>query len=76
LHDAVIGERLGTPSAAVITTGFVDGAELMSSALGLPGYAFVVIGHPISSASDDELRAKAADTLRQAAPLLLDAPSR
>jgi hypothetical protein len=35
LHDAVAGERAGTPSVA-ITTGFVDGAELMSSALGLP----------------------------------------
>jgi len=68
----VAGERVGTPAAAVITTGFVDGAELMSSALGLPGYPFVVIPHPISSATDDELRAKAADTLRQAASLLLD----
>jgi hypothetical protein len=71
LHDAVAGERAGTPSVAIITTGFVDGAELMSSALGLPGYAFAIITHPISSATDDELRAKAADTLRQAAPLLL-----
>jgi hypothetical protein len=64
---------VGTPSAAVITTGFVDGAELMSSALGLPGYPFAVIPHPISSATDEELRAKAADTLRQAEALLLRA---
>jgi hypothetical protein len=56
---------------AIITTGFVDGAQLMSSALGLPGYPFAIIEHPISSANDDELRAKATDTLRQAAPLLL-----
>jgi hypothetical protein len=73
LHDAVAGERVGTPSVAIITTGFVDGAELMSGALGLPGYEFAIITHPISSATDEELRTKAADTLRQAAPLLLRA---
>jgi hypothetical protein len=67
----VSGERLGTPSVAVITTGFVDGAALMARALGLPGYRFAVISHPISSAADAELSAKAADALRQAEDLLL-----
>ena len=54
-----------------MTSAFVDGAELMASALGSPGYAFAVIGHPISSATDEELAAKAADTLAQAHALLI-----
>ena len=38
-----------------MTENFVDAAELMGRALGADGYPFVVIPHPISSASDDEL---------------------
>ena len=65
-----MGEQVGTPSVAVITTGFVDGARLMAGALGLPGYGFAVIGHPVSSADDAQLAEHAAETMRQAAVLL------
>ena len=61
---------MGTPSVGVMTDAFVDGAELMATALGMPGYRFAVIGHPISSATDSELRAKARETLEQAADIL------
>ncbi len=71
MHDAVSGERVGTPSVGVMTSAFVDGAELMAIALGLRGYPFAVISHPISSASDAELEIKARATLEQARPLLL-----
>ena len=40
----------------VMTTRFVSAAELMARVLGMPGYQFVVIPHPVSSAVDDELR--------------------
>jgi hypothetical protein len=53
-----------------MTSAFVDGAELMARTLGMSGYAFAVIAHPISSAGDDELAAKARDTIEQAAALL------
>ncbi len=56
-----------------MTTGFVDAAELMASALGVPGYRFAVIDHPISNASDEALEARARATLAQARPLLLRA---
>ena len=61
---------MGTPSVGVMTSAFVDGAELMATALGVPGYPFVVISHPISSASDAELEEKARATLEQARHLL------
>jgi hypothetical protein len=62
---------MGTPAVAVMTSAFVDGAALMAAALGVPGYAFAVISHPISSASDAELEIKARAALEQARPLLL-----
>ena len=56
---------------AVMTTRFVSAAELMARVLGFPGYAFAVIAHPISSASDAALRDMAASAAAQAARLLL-----
>jgi hypothetical protein len=58
---------------AVMTTRFVSAAELMARVLGYPGYAFAVIAHPISSATDDGLRAMAAAAATQARRLLLGA---
>ena len=54
-----------------MTTRFVSAAELMARVLGMPGYAFAVIPHPVSSASDDDLRAMAASTVEQMRRLLL-----
>jgi hypothetical protein len=56
---------------AVMTTRFVSAAELMGRVLGFPGYAFAVIPHPISSATDDDLREMAAAATAQARRLLL-----
>jgi hypothetical protein len=56
---------------SVMTTRFVSAAELMARVLGMPGYPFVVISHPVSSASDDDLRAKARTTAEQISRLLL-----
>jgi hypothetical protein len=66
-----MAERQGVPAIAVMTERFVSAAELMSRALGMPGYRFVVIGHPISSASSEQLEAFARETIRQAGQLLL-----
>jgi len=54
-----------------MTTRFVNAAEMMSRVLGMPGYAFATIGHPVSSATDDVLREYARDAARQAASLLV-----
>ena len=59
------------PAIAVMTDRFVSAAELMCRVLGMPNYRFVVIGHPISSASDDELSHYACMTIAQAPVLLL-----
>jgi transaldolase len=53
-----------------MTTRFVSAAELMSRVLGMPGYAFAVIDHPVSSVADDRLAAMARATIEQARHLL------
>ena len=58
------------PSAGIMTTQFVSAAELMAKVLGLPGYPFVVIDHPISSATLDELADRARLAADEVAALL------
>lgn len=60
------------PSAGIMTTQFVSAAELMAKVLGLPGYPFVVIDHPISSATMEELADRARRAADEVAALLTD----
>ena len=62
------------PAIAVMTDRFVSAAELMCRALGMPNYRFVVVGHPISSASEHELAEYARTTIEQARQRLLRGP--
>jgi hypothetical protein len=56
--DSVALERLGVPSAVVITTEFVKETELTRLALGMPDLEPVVIDHPVSSITQDEIAAR------------------
>ncbi len=47
------------PSAGIMTESFVSAAELMARVLGAEGYPFAVIEHPISSADEAVLAARA-----------------
>ena len=42
-----------------MTTAFVDAAETMAAALGQTDYPFSVVEHPVSSATDAGLEARA-----------------
>ena len=75
MHDAVAAEKLGIPALSVMTERFVSAAELMGRVLGMPGYPFVVIDHPISSASDEALRQMALNTIRDGRALLMEGDS-
>lgn len=50
-----------------MTEKFVSAAELMGQVLGADGYPFIVIEHPISSASTEVLQARAREAAAQVA---------
>lgn len=54
-----------------MTTRFASAADMMSRVLGMPDYRFAQIGHPVSSAIDDELRAMARAAIEQGRSMLL-----
>ncbi|HJO11718.1 MAG TPA: UGSC family (seleno)protein, partial [Gammaproteobacteria bacterium] len=70
-HDAISSERVGTPALGVMTSKFVDAAELMARVLGMPDYKFAIIEHPVSSATDAELEARARVTLEAIEELVI-----
>ena len=47
-------------------------AETMSRALGAENYPFVVVSHPISSATKDELKIQAGNALQEGITFLLN----
>ncbi len=55
-----------------MTSKFVSAAELMARVLGADGYPFVVIDHPISSATPDALSDRARMAVQAGAEILLD----
>jgi Fe-S cluster biogenesis protein NfuA len=71
VHDAISIERLGVPTACVVTDGFVPTARVMAEFAGMPGYPLVVIAHPISDNTGAQLRAKAEQIVYQSVRVLL-----
>jgi hypothetical protein len=69
IHDAIALEKLGVPSAAIITTEFVWETELIRRTLGMPDFDAVVIDHPISSITQDEINARVCQIKEQAAKI-------
>ncbi|HAF69554.1 MAG TPA: hypothetical protein DCL16_10570 [Acidimicrobiaceae bacterium] len=45
-----MAERNGVPAVSIMTSAFVDAAELMARVQGVPLHPFAVIEHPIASA--------------------------
>lgn len=63
MHDTVWFEIQGIPSVAVASSEFGEAAETQRRALGMNDAKYVLVPHPIQDATDDEMRAKAAQAL-------------
>ncbi len=71
MHDGIEMERLGIPTASIITHVFLNTAKAMTRMMGVPDYEFVVAEHPLSSLTDDECRARAESIADQVERILL-----
>jgi hypothetical protein len=60
VRDSIALERLGVPAACIITTEFVEETKLTRAALGMKGLVPVVIDHPVSSITAEEVAARVA----------------
>jgi hypothetical protein len=71
IRDAIALERLGLPSAAVITSEFVAETVLTRQAVGMPGLRALVIDHPVSSITASEIAQRAAHIAKKAQEIWL-----
>jgi hypothetical protein len=72
IRDAVALEKLGIPSAAIVTTEFERETELTRTALGMQGLIPIVIDHPVSSITQAEVESRSAQVALQAPKVWLD----
>lgn len=65
MHDSVMLEAKGRPTAVIVTTEFVLEAQTQRDALGMAALEPVVIKHPLSSLTDEEIAARIGEALPQ-----------
>ena len=65
MHDSVMLESEGRPTAMIVTTEFVLEAQTQRDALGMTGLDAVVIDHPLSSLTDEEIGRRIEQALPQ-----------
>ncbi len=71
MHDGIELETLGRPTAVIITKEFLSECTVQKAALGMTGLEPVVVDHPLSSCTDDEVRQRAQQAAVQVKRLLL-----
>ena len=65
MHDSVMLEAAGRPTAVIVTKEFKVEADTQRDALGMTGLEAVVIDHPLSSLTDTEIAERIAQALPQ-----------
>ena len=65
MHDSVELESRGLPTAIIITSEFQLEAQVQRDALGMTALAPVVIQHPLSSLTDEQIAQRAAQAVPQ-----------
>lgn len=65
MHDGFSLEALGVPTAVIVTSTFLHEARVQRAALGMTALVPVVIEHPLSSLTGEEIRGRASQALAQ-----------
>ena len=71
MHDGISLEAKGVPTAVVVTTAFAHEAQVQRKALGMPGIVPVIIQHPLSTLTQEEIRERASQALPRAVAVWL-----
>ena len=65
MHDSVMLEASGRPTAVIVTTEFVIEAQAQRDALGMTGLDAVIIEHPLSSLTEEQIAQRIEEALPQ-----------
>ena len=71
MRDGISLESLGLPCAVIVTTEFVNESITQRAALGMDDLEPVVVQHPLSSCTDEEIKARAEQAAEQIRRMLV-----
>ena len=69
--DGIVFEKVGIPTAAIVTDVFEATGRAMAQAWGVPEYRFLALPHPIANLSEADLDARARAIAPEVVRLLL-----
>ncbi len=61
MADGIIFEKLGVQTATLVTDAFTASANAMARRMGMPGYHYAMLPHPIANLTTEECKARAAE---------------
>ena len=73
MHDTIALEHRGKPAICVVSTVFTVEAKTQATMLGCPDARLIIIEHPLSTLTADEIDARAEDATRQIEALFVTA---
>jgi hypothetical protein len=76
VHDGIEMEKLGIPTASIVTHVFVNTANAMTRMMGVPDFEYIVAQHPLSSLTDAEVKVRAAQLAPEVERILLGSNSK
>jgi hypothetical protein len=69
-------EKLGIPTASIVTHVFINTANAMTRMMGVPDFDYVIAPHPLSSLTDAEVKDRAAQIAPDVERILLGSNTR
>ena len=69
--DGILFEKIGVPSASIVTHGFRGTGHAMAQSWGLPAYKFLELPHPIANLTEEQLDQRAREITPEIVRLLL-----
>jgi len=69
--DGILFEKIGVPSASIITDVFEKTGRAMAEQWGLPTYKFLMMPHPIANLTEAQLDQRAREMAPEVAKLIL-----
>ena len=72
MRDGISLESEGTPTAVVVTEEFLHEAKMQRAALGMEALEPVVITHPLSTLSDEQIETRAREAAAKAVAVWCD----
>jgi hypothetical protein len=69
--DGILFEKVGVPSASIVTDVFEKTGRAMAEQWGVPTYKFLAMPHPIANLTETQLEQRAREIATDVAKLLL-----